>query len=494
MIVVLLAKPLEDCSPILIAGQGNEYAMELITGACRLMRSFELQSSSEEQNIDGGDCKISHLPDCILHRILSYLPTKEVVATSILSKRWKHLWTEVTYFDFDDSMLYSSQTDFRHPLDVTRFMNFVERVLLVREKSDMKRFRLSCRVCFSESSVHEWISAALRHNVQELDLCLFVQEPFTLPWGVFDHSSLTAVRLEMNCTLQLPTCISFPYLRRLHLCLVTFPNDLLMQKLFSSCPFLEELAILDCEWINMKCISIAIPSLKSLILDDLPFCSVDDLRGCEIKIDAENLVFFKYCGYLSNEIHIYDLSSSALALINVPILCQRQREITSRTFKLFRGLKNVSSLRISSGALESLFLADDVLDRLPIFENLTLLELRGQFGGHCIELLMEFLYHFPKLQSLHFCEGLGCCKDDCKMKLTPSHSLSNLKTVNYQNFYGTSTEIYFVKFLLKNAVTMMKMDVVWSKSFSGDPKDQLMIENQLHALPRGSRHCALVLT
>ncbi|XP_073120427.1 F-box/LRR-repeat protein At3g58900-like [Henckelia pumila] len=457
------------------------------------MGSFELQNSREEQNTDGGHCKISHLPDCILHHILSYLPTKEVVATSILSKRWKLLWTEVTCFDFDDSLLYSSQIDFRHPLYVTRFMNFVERVLLVRKKSDMKRFRLSCRVCFSEYRVHEWISAALRRNVQELDLCLFVQESFTLPWGVFDNVSLTAVRLEMTCTLQLPTYISFPCLRRLHLCLVTFPNDLLMQKLFSSCPSLKELAILDCEWINLKSISIAIPSLKSLIIDDLPFCSVDDLRGCEIKIDAENLVFFKYRGYLSNEIHIYDLSSSALALINVPILCQRQWEITSRTFKLFRGLKNVSSLRISSGTLESLFLADDVLDLLPTFENLTLLELRGEFGGHCIELLMEFLYHFPKLQSLQLCEGLGCCKDDCKLKLTPSRSLSNLKTVNYQNFNGTSTEMYFVKFLLKNAVTMMKMDVVWSKSFSVDPKDQLAIENQLHGLPRGSRDCALVL-
>lgn len=317
------------------------------------MGSFNAEKPSvEEQSIDGSFDNISLLPDCILHHIMSYLPTKDAVATCVLSKRWKHLWTSVPSMDLDDSPLYYSQFDFCHTDDVTCFMNFVEKVLLLRDTPNMRKFRLSCRVCFIASRVNEWILAAIRHNVQELDLCLFVDEPFMLPGSVFDNKLLTVIKLEMNCTLHLPPRISIPWLRTLHLCLVTFPNDNLMQSLFSGCPSLEELSLLDCDWTNLKSISIAMPSLKILIIDDLPFCSVDDLRGCKIKIDAGNLLFFKYSGYLSNEINIYALSSSAFAFINIPILCRRQQEIGFRTVKLFEGLKNVNSLRISSGTIE----------------------------------------------------------------------------------------------------------------------------------------------
>ncbi|CDY25196.1 BnaC06g04210D [Brassica napus] len=46
---------------------------------------------------------VSEIPDELLLTILSFLPSKDVVATSAISKRWKSLWKEVKTFRYDDS-------------------------------------------------------------------------------------------------------------------------------------------------------------------------------------------------------------------------------------------------------------------------------------------------------------------------------------------------------------------------------------------------------
>lgn len=48
------------------------------------------------------DVRLSNLPDWIPCHILSFLPTKEVMATSLLSRRWEFLWTEICSFHFED--------------------------------------------------------------------------------------------------------------------------------------------------------------------------------------------------------------------------------------------------------------------------------------------------------------------------------------------------------------------------------------------------------
>ncbi|CAN1836913.1 Putative F-box/LRR-repeat protein At5g02930 [Linum perenne] len=44
--------------------------------------------------------RLSDLPDCILHHILSFLDTKSSVQTSILSRRWRSLWKYVDVLTF----------------------------------------------------------------------------------------------------------------------------------------------------------------------------------------------------------------------------------------------------------------------------------------------------------------------------------------------------------------------------------------------------------
>lgn len=75
--------------------------------------------------------KISCLLDSLLHHILSFLQTREVIATSLLSKRWRSLWCSMPTFDFDDGR--TSSLDF--------FIQFVDVVLLLADLRPIEKFR-----------------------------------------------------------------------------------------------------------------------------------------------------------------------------------------------------------------------------------------------------------------------------------------------------------------------------------------------------------------
>lgn len=86
----------------------------------------EKQKLNEEQDIHGNSKCLGSLPDVVIRHILSFLPTKDAVRTSVLSKRWEFLWTSIPTLDFH-LILPAKRTD---------FMNFVERVLCLVERTD----------------------------------------------------------------------------------------------------------------------------------------------------------------------------------------------------------------------------------------------------------------------------------------------------------------------------------------------------------------------
>lgn len=49
--------------------------------------------------------RISHLPNRVICHILSFLPTKYVVVTWVLSTKWTNLWALVPNLDFDDELI-----------------------------------------------------------------------------------------------------------------------------------------------------------------------------------------------------------------------------------------------------------------------------------------------------------------------------------------------------------------------------------------------------
>ncbi|KAF5728598.1 F-box/LRR-repeat protein [Tripterygium wilfordii] len=172
------------------------------------------QKLREDQDTDGSEKGFCRLPDVVLQHILSFLPTKDAVRTSILSKRWEYLWTSIPNLEF-------SQGQCKR----IHLMEFVERVFSHRD-SDIKLFSITCEVLAEAGRIRRWISAAIRRNVKELyfDLNNF-KKPFELPHCLFTSASVEKLFLSISCTLRLPTSICFSKLKILHLELITFPDD-----------------------------------------------------------------------------------------------------------------------------------------------------------------------------------------------------------------------------------------------------------------------------
>ena len=295
---------------------------------------------------------LSSLPDCVLTHILSFLPTKDAVSTCVLSSRWRDLWAGLPNIDVDDRLLYFRDMDFLHSYEYVPFMDFVDRILFHHGVSNMIKFRLSCVVCFCPSRVSTWISFAIRQNLQELDLRLDLEIPFALPQCVFCCPSLTVLKIDMECALLLPQMVSLASLKTLYLALVEFPDEESTNKLFRSCPVLEELYLLDCKWRRVETVTISTPKLRRLRIDDHLWGSLHESSDCIIKVQAPNLLSFRYNGNLSNEIFLAKSPLLAEASILVYTEPERIFDAASRVAELINGLQNVQVLSMSNDAVE----------------------------------------------------------------------------------------------------------------------------------------------
>ncbi|KAF2569657.1 hypothetical protein F2Q68_00024039 [Brassica cretica] len=50
---------------------------------------------ADDRKIKGAVDLISNLPDVILHHILCFISTKLAISTSLLSRRWRHVWCDI---------------------------------------------------------------------------------------------------------------------------------------------------------------------------------------------------------------------------------------------------------------------------------------------------------------------------------------------------------------------------------------------------------------
>lgn len=167
-------------------------------------------------NVD--DSRISALADALLSRILSLLPITDAVTASVLSKRWRFLWTSIDTLNINDAPCHSLA-----PKKVG-FVNFINSVLfLLNPPSCIHNFHLTPYYSpATESSINKWICAALEEPtnvIREVDLLILLRSPMKLPHSLFTCKTLEYLKLDGDMVFNINNChsVCLPNLKVLHL-------------------------------------------------------------------------------------------------------------------------------------------------------------------------------------------------------------------------------------------------------------------------------------
>ncbi|KAJ0669147.1 putative F-box domain, leucine-rich repeat domain superfamily, F-box-like domain superfamily [Helianthus annuus] len=194
---------------------------------------------SSDNNVDD---RLSMLPEEITLHILSLMPTKYAVRTSILSTRWRYRWMFVTNLDFDDYHPINGH-DMLKNFDMLK--KLVNRVLELWKTPQVELFQLHLSRTWDSRIVENWIDKAVRLNVRELDIQGLM---LSLPLSFFTCKTLTKLRLNNeNCHYFLwkSGClcpVNLPCLKTLDI--VAYSNPFANAfKLIAGCPMLESLSL-----------------------------------------------------------------------------------------------------------------------------------------------------------------------------------------------------------------------------------------------------------
>ncbi|XP_057446523.1 F-box/FBD/LRR-repeat protein At4g26340-like [Lotus japonicus] len=381
--------------------------------------------------------RLSILPDSILCRILSFLPTKQAVATSILSKKWKPLWRSVTTLHFDDAKYYTTSKEV-----YARFVQSVYAVILSRDQHQpINTFRLSCicSPCLDMAHVKVWLNAAAQRGVQHLDIS-FSFERLSSSTTIFTCKTLVVLKLKNLELKSLNFSVDLPFLKTLHLEQLVFPNHGCLAELLSGCPAL----------VNLKVGRLYFPCF---------LIGKDEFKSLPKLVRAEISFLHK---------------------------------------RLLKVVKNVEFLRLD--AIGWGFLHDQGKDPQfsPMLHNLTRLELFYRHYNDNWLHLVEFLKYCPKLQVLlinqsHYQSGafkaikeLG---DWQYMPSAPECILLHLKSCYLNDYRGTEGELQFARYILQNGRFLKRMTICSDSSVNQQGKRKNF--KKLSSCTRSSTTCKL---
>ncbi|KAK8979520.1 hypothetical protein V6N11_073517 [Hibiscus sabdariffa] len=378
---------------------------------------------------------ISDLPQSIIETILTRLPIRDAVRTSILSSKWRYKWATLTQLVFDEKCVILSNDRCKVEDSLVKF---ITRTLFLHQ-GPIHKFQLTTTYLQCCPDIDQWLLFLSRNDIKELVLELGEGEWFRVPSCLFNCKKLTRLDL-FRCEFDPPPSFKgFLCLKSLNLHQVLVSPEAI-ENLISSCPLLESLGL---SYFDSLALNIRAPNLKYLCLEG------------EFKdICLENtplLVAMSVAMYMTDDIAEHFEQSSG---------CNFNRFLGSVP-RLERLIGHIYFTKYLS-------IGDD-LGRHPItYLHLKVVELNQVSFEDMKEILvvLRLITNSPNLRELQIsgssntlaaidAPDLDFWDDECPSDCT----FKQLKLVKMTDMSGVPHEMEFIKFLLANSPALETMSI-----------------------------------
>ncbi|KAF6149814.1 hypothetical protein GIB67_010888 [Kingdonia uniflora] len=181
--------------------------------------------------------QISNLPEELLLQIVSFLPTNDVISTSVLSTRWRSLWRSIKALDFNEYNFTNQD----------RFKNFVDKTLILFDTHiNLQRYCILTNVVIPSEVIDRWVRCPLARNVQEFVLSYQKRDDlYCLPSSLFNSKSITTLQLSFCKIGDFNGDTTLLSLKAVLLTVVSVTKQTL-QRVVTSFPVLEILSLRGC--------------------------------------------------------------------------------------------------------------------------------------------------------------------------------------------------------------------------------------------------------
>ncbi|KAL3651742.1 hypothetical protein CASFOL_004744 [Castilleja foliolosa] len=424
--------------------------------------------------------RLSALPDDVLCHILAFLPIKIYVQTSILSRRWRFLWALVPNL-YVDSKNHHTGTSFSRIINMVKLLRKGKSILTIRIRYD--------DFDSGEFELEAWITAAVQCNVQNLYLNTDYHDIlYRLPQCLFTCKSLVDLSL-LFCNIGFSSIgdVSFPNLKRLLLCYIVYESNESLPHLLSGCPVLEELVVQNIMDRDLSCCDISSPTIKRLSIS----FPLDDSRCCytysKVRINAPGLRYIEVYDCSYDEITFFPMPSLIEADVHFDIysLDVDHYAYTRCVLEFIDSLSNVKCLKLSGDSEE--FLELEMAAPYARFDNLIRLEMAADW-----RFIPKFLKSADRLEVL-IIHKVAEELQNWTEPIEKQHVclLSSLRMVTIDEFGCTEQELNMVRYLLRNAQVLKKMEIYCCYVSSEVKSNGLQ---RIQSFYRGSLDCVVTFS
>ncbi|GFP99790.1 putative F-box/LRR-repeat protein at5g02930 [Phtheirospermum japonicum] len=463
--------------------------------------------------------RLSALPDSLIIHIISLIGynVKEAAVTSVLSKRWQFIWSELPRLCFRNRSL-----EIEKKRD---FVSWVGRTLLLRSSGTyLEKFKIDFlyEECFA-SDLNALVRFAVRSKAKELILMLYSSAHlYTLPQVLYSNSSLRYLHLE-QCVVAPRRTINWRSMTAL--CIQGAELDEhVIHKVLSGCPVLRRLWLMECWGFERL-------DLYSESLDMLKITDTEDKNGGAPLLE----ISAPYLRTLSID---FNPVRRKLQLTNVPSLVSvsihfdvfgNSVEVMNNTVELFENIWHVKDLKLEGACVEvcidALIFFDVVDKRMTIFHSLSHMQVVSELVVHgqrlpqsrrdflrldtsreedCIPGILGLLESSPNLDTLlimsyEYCNSYETsvrpwgpiARDDLNCDLL------NLKTIRLFDCadpnLGGEPMLTIARILLKRATSLEMMVIDAQNNLIDFSSEFAKISQMVLSYPRSSERAEIVL-